>query len=645
MVYFYSSDLIVSNDYVAVRMPVFYHYFFTHDGLTYDEWQQQLRSRPYRSSILPAITVRSQLGEQRFVRFYQSFPLDSFRPRGLIMVYVTVDRLMSQFDGITVGDQGFVAILSEDGERIAASGNESAISQVLSSPDARPGRFVVLQSYSPNHGLRFIAGIPNALFFQQVHLVGIVFLIIIAVELLAGVALARFLAIRNMAPIRELVSRLAAEYRDGEQEQDELRLIAGSIERLAKDNASLHETIHRQAPLIQSTFVEQLLSGKFADQAQAERARREAGVIFEGEWFAVCLVSIGSPGLSAGSEAALAAQPLMQAILDQAWRSSVPFAAQSYNMEPGVAAVVLNPPALTQAEYHEAMLHATDLLRDQLGSVHTGGILVSCSELVTGLVELRVAYNQAKQVYDYQSIVEETGCTFYGDLKTSETNRALFDIETENALSRAVIAGDTEKARAHLDTLWRTITDAAVPSHSFELAVDQLEGALLRTAGALIFSREETQQKVNGFIARSGEQHTLHERFSVLHDAFLALCEAVVDAGRTRHSQVLEEMQTYLNEHAGDPQIGLHSLADAFRRSPAYVSRFFKEHAGVGMAEYLERVRIDRARNLLSGTGETISRVAGEAGYTSSNTFYKAFKRITGLTPAEYRQRAATHQK
>lgn len=639
VVYFYQSDLMISTSYVAVRTPEFYEHFFQHDDLSYVEWQNKLRSRTYRAALLPAITVSSPQGSQQYVRFVDSFPLDSFRRQGLIMVYVAEDRLMSLFEAIEIGESGFVAVIASQGELIASSGNTSVIRQFVDDPQSIAGRHVVLESKSARHGVRFVAAIPTATFFERVNRVGYVFLVIIMIELLVGVFLARFFAARDTVPLRSLLARLTEDYDGHDPLADEYKLIESSIEALVKDNATLHDKLERQAPLIKSTFIEQLLSGKLVDASRIALARREAGIAFEGQLFAVCLISIRDPIKAVADDARLSGQPLMQVILEDAWRSSVRLASYSCAMEPGVAAVVLDVPPMTPERFRERLTSATEELRRQLRDLTPGTVLVSCSELVATVARIRVAYNQAKTVHDYQSITGESGCIFYADIKWRETNRALFDLEAETALSRAVVAGDLSKTEAQFDALRSDVTVSALPPHALELVVKQLEAALLRTSGALIFSEASTQERLHEFLSASRDRVTLLDRFEVLRSAFLFLCETVEDAGRSKHTRVLEEMQQYLKEHAADPRLGLQVLAEAFRLSPGYVSRFFKAHAGVGMAEYLERIRVERAIAMLTEGSQTVAQISREVGYTNPNTFYKAFKRIVGVTAADYRHR------
>lgn len=64
----------------------------------------------------------------------------------------------------------------------------------------------------------------------------------------------------------------------------------------------------------------------------------------------------------------------------------------------------------------------------------------------------------------------------------------------------------------------------------------------------------------------------------------------------------------------------------------------FKRHVGKSLVEYLTHIRIQKAKQLLIGGEWNIADVAEEVGFLDVKYFIKRFKKITGLTPSEYRK-------
>jgi YesN/AraC family two-component response regulator len=75
-------------------------------------------------------------------------------------------------------------------------------------------------------------------------------------------------------------------------------------------------------------------------------------------------------------------------------------------------------------------------------------------------------------------------------------------------------------------------------------------------------------------------------------------------------------------------------LAATVGLTPGYLSKIFKQHAGISMKEYMTKVRLDRAKYLLSETSMNVSQVSDALGYSSIFLFSKQFKKQFGLPPS-----------
>ena len=79
-------------------------------------------------------------------------------------------------------------------------------------------------------------------------------------------------------------------------------------------------------------------------------------------------------------------------------------------------------------------------------------------------------------------------------------------------------------------------------------------------------------------------------------------------------------------------------IASAAGFSPNYLSKRFREAAGIGVHEYLMFVRLQHAALDLVSTGDSITEIALRSGFSDSNYFKDAFKKKYGVTPSAYRK-------
>ncbi|MCR2805237.1 helix-turn-helix domain-containing protein [Paenibacillus soyae] len=94
----------------------------------------------------------------------------------------------------------------------------------------------------------------------------------------------------------------------------------------------------------------------------------------------------------------------------------------------------------------------------------------------------------------------------------------------------------------------------------------------------------------------------------------------------------------YLDGHLGE-DINLDLVADKLNITPGYLSSYFKEKTGTNFSDYLNDLRIGRAKELLMNLELRIQDVASAVGYHNVNSFIRMFKRYSGITPGEYRKR------
>ncbi len=104
----------------------------------------------------------------------------------------------------------------------------------------------------------------------------------------------------------------------------------------------------------------------------------------------------------------------------------------------------------------------------------------------------------------------------------------------------------------------------------------------------------------------------------------------------TRDIEFLEKLQTFLVEHLHE-QICAGQTAAYIGLSRRSLYQRFQAIMGMGPAEYIQRLRIQKACSLMSTTDLTISQIADQVGYTSVFSFSRAFKRALRLAPSAYR--------
>jgi len=105
----------------------------------------------------------------------------------------------------------------------------------------------------------------------------------------------------------------------------------------------------------------------------------------------------------------------------------------------------------------------------------------------------------------------------------------------------------------------------------------------------------------------------------------------------SKYGSIIIKAKDYINANFADLNISLNSVASYVSISPSHFSTIFSQETGETFIEYLTKTRIHKAMELLKTTNYKASEIAFKVGYSDPHYFSYTFKKVTGVTPKEYR--------
>jgi AraC-like DNA-binding protein len=141
--------------------------------------------------------------------------------------------------------------------------------------------------------------------------------------------------------------------------------------------------------------------------------------------------------------------------------------------------------------------------------------------------------------------------------------------------------------------------------------------------------------------ALNGQHHPQAEleKTGILHllvAAFLGKADGAVIARRRKAYVRFQSTLDYIEGHLGE-SLRIGELARLAHLERTYFSRIFQQCLGVKPVEYVMRRRVERAKQRLWSTDEPLRAIADGLGFTDAFHFSKCFKRLSGLTPSDFR--------
>lgn len=237
----------------------------------------------------------------------------------------------------------------------------------------------------------------------------------------------------------------------------------------------------------------------------------------------------------------------------------------------------------------------------------------------------------------------------------------------EKALVRGVSIEDAEATRPHSSVLsaelGRALADTArerpallsasfdryseaVAVHSgyrLEATRVKLESGLARIAESLLESGAldaRSFDEIGAALERaSASVSTVRELLAAYRKAIADIETILLKPTAARRDRGTQRVLDFIAEHLGEP-LALSRVARVAGFAPSYFSKLFKRQEGVTFEQYLRRVRIVRAQQMLDDTPFSVERIGRLAGFRTRHHFHAVFKEVVGITPRRYRHRA-----
>lgn len=212
-----------------------------------------------------------------------------------------------------------------------------------------------------------------------------------------------------------------------------------------------------------------------------------------------------------------------------------------------------------------------------------------------------------------------------------------YPYEKEQLLITKLKTGDVKEAKALLNDLLGYVFFSQgsnleiVKSRSLELC------ALLSRAAIEGGATSDSILKVNNQLLTVIPMiDNMDDLCYKLQEAIEVFNDCMFENITNSHNILVKKAISYISQNFAD-SITLETLAKEVHLNPAYFSTIFKKETGSSFKEYLNMVRVEESKRLLTNTDYSLIDIAVATGFENQSYFSKVFKKFTGLTPKQYR--------
>jgi len=253
--------------------------------------------------------------------------------------------------------------------------------------------------------------------------------------------------------------------------------------------------------------------------------------------------------------------------------------------------------------------------------------------------EISECYNEALEAINYRMLMNNSHVIFYEDIKNIKEVNFSYPYSIEKELIEAFKLGDTE-------VVLRKNTDFFVAlNKAFSIAGDsayyymQLLSTIIRAAMEMGINIESLIGENNLYM----ELLKCHDTTETKQWFEFLLRELTIQISQRKckkNSNVTETIAEYIRNNC-EKDLTLNTLSQQVYLSVPYLSAIFKDEFGKSLKQYINEIRMEKAKELLCDPKYKVCEVAENVGYDKIHGFLRMFKEYTGMTPGQYRQSMA----
>lgn len=255
------------------------------------------------------------------------------------------------------------------------------------------------------------------------------------------------------------------------------------------------------------------------------------------------------------------------------------------------------------------------------------------------LRDLPLSYKGAVSALDYRFLLGNNQVISISDMESSVSSAQQLDIEWSRKFTTFIKTGTLRDAEHLIGVLLDNMRASYLPVGACYLQIQTIIIAMVNTMHELVGNNITSFHGHRLLLRNINDFHTLDEigkwLMEICSEAISFISEQRNDLTNMQVQSVIE----FIEQNYADEELSLQDICRHVHMSKSYLSSVFKQHTDHTIMEYVTRTRVEKAKELLQHTMLKSYEIANKVGYSDPQYFSVLFKKNTGTTPTEFRER------
>ncbi len=610
---------------------------------------QEVNFEDWKSSLFDEFNYNKFVVHNAEVDNIQSIPFShKTDPKGAVVVSVKKDKLTKFFSGLSEStDKGsYMYIQDVDGDIITSLSQNNEVPGYIDFTDIpnKEGFFkhkignqkmIVIHTVSNVNGWKYVLVMPDKVVMSNLIAFKTTIITLFVLALIIGGLISYYLAYRNSKPLNRIVQELREFMGDDEgKSEDAFTKLGGAVSTLITNNKSLASEIKKQQPLIEAALLQKLIKGEFTNINEIKVVSESAGMnIMFKKLITVTFRIFAQNENNIIDSHTLQELNIARIVTKEALKREIGDKVYFYDIDHLTSVAIINIEEMTnfKEDISEILNNSKYELLKEHGITPFFGISNEC----TNLLAIWRSYEEAKKALNVALKKQDTSLMWYSSVH-EVGKKYYYPLDFEQRIIKHTKAGESQNINELMEILYQ---------ENFEkrqlesITIDKLYNEVISTIIKL--TQPDTDlavvDELSKFIEKT-DKDSVKGFFKRVKDVFAGISAHYNSDTTSRHLKIINGIKDYIKKSYHNPNLGLGIVATEFNLSEGYLSFFFKEQTGINFTDYVERLRISRASELLRTSSLTINEIGEGVGYNSAQSFRRAFKRIEGTTPSAMRK-------
>lgn len=659
-VYYHKINFVVSP-YSRNDSGFFYYTYFKDSNISYDEWLQ-LISGKHNGEFIAYGLDSSGKNVNNQLAYVQSFPLVNEPDKyANLVIMLDMSKVLENTKDIKDINNGNVQFMIKNNLIISS---DCTITMVKDSDlynfssdhgtivSSKPGGEKSVVSYIKSQKMdwKYLIITPEKVFWEKVQYIRKLTVISVFLLLAIGGVVVYTAMKKNYSPLTRLIKVLEKyEGKTYDKTNDEFHFINQVFDKVKLEKENADRVIRKQNDVIQKSFISRILKGREIGHITLEESLNFYGIEFASDKFAVMAFYIEDISRIFNSiekkndYQAYEDYQMSQLIISNIVGELIDAKNKSYIVEEDDMLVCLiNIREENMDSFNQDIIEIMEKSNDVINKYFNISFYSTVSSVHEKLEGIPVAYHEAIHAMEYRKVLGIEDIKSFRDIDVIEKGAYYYPLETEQQLINSIRAGDFEKSRAVFETIFKNnFVDNILPVELARCLNFNLISTMIKTISDFNGLKENDFIEELKPVERLLKCRNINEMKEEMNNILIIFCEYVNQRQNTNSRKVegdfLKNILEFVNNNYINPNMSSSIIADELNLHPVYLSKIFKEQYGESLLDYINKVRIQKAKPILKENCCNLEEIAIKVGFTNTHTFIRLFKKYEGITPGKYK--------